>query len=304
MSHYLVTGGAGFIGTNLVKQLLAEGHQVRVLDNFSAGRFPDRIQPGAEYIEGDIRNMDDVAKAMKGIEGIFHVAAVPRMPYSVEHPQETNENNVTGTLNVLVAARDAKAERVVYSSSQSVYGNMEFGQKLTETLQPHPLSPYGLQKHIGELYCRLFSELYGLPTVTLRYFNVYGPFSDPNGAYALVIGKFLKQRSERKPMTICGDGEYYRDYTYVADVVRANILAMTGERVGKGEIINVGYGKAHSVNELAKLIGGEAVFIPPRVGDPRYGEADNTRARELLGWKPTISLEEGIEQLKKEWGLN
>jgi len=295
--RYLVTGGTGFIGTNLVKELLAQGHQVRVLDNFIAGRFPERIQADAEYLEGDIRNMVDVQKAMKGIDGVFHTAAVPRVTYSVEHPQETNDHNVTGTVNVLVGARDAGAKRLVFSSSQSVYGNMEFGKKLVETMTPAPLSPYALHKYIGEMYCRLFSELYSFPTVSLRYFNVYGPHADPNGAYALVIGKFFQQRSRREPLTICGDGEYYRDYTHVADVVRANVLAMESSAVGQGEVINIGYGEAHSINELAKLIGGPTVNVPERPADPRYGQADNTLAKELLGWEPQVSLKDGIAAL-------
>jgi len=294
----MVTGGAGFIGTNLVIELLKQGHQVRVLDNFIAGRFRERIQPGAEYLEGDVRNMAEVQKAMAGLDGVFHTAAVPRVTYSVEHPQETNDHNVTGTVNVLVAARDAGVKRLVFSSSQSVYGNLEFGKKLVESLTPAPLSPYALHKYIGELYCRLFSELYSLPTVSLRYFNVYGPYADPNGAYALVIGKFFLQRSQGQPLTICGDGEYFRDYTHVTDVVRANILAMQSLAVGKGEVINIGFGEAHSVNELATLIGGPTINVPPRPADPRYGQADNTLARQLLGWEPRISLPEGIEELR------
>lgn len=300
--HYLITGGAGFIGTNLVKRLLKDGHTVRVLDNYSAGKKEERFQAGAEYMEGDIRNMDDVKRAMTGMDGVFHLAAVPRVPYSVEHPVETNDNNVNGTLNVLVAARDANVKRLVFSSSSSVYGGND-SEKLSEDMCAHPLSPYALHKYAGEVYCRLFSELYGLGTVSLRYFNVYGPYLDPEGAYALVVGKFFRQRSKGEPLTICGDGEYYRDYTHVDDVVEANILAMTSAKVGKGEVINAGYGETKSVNELAKLIGGERIMIAPRLGDMRRSEADNTIACELLGWQPTIKLEDGIEMMKKEWNL-
>jgi len=205
-------------------------------------------------------------------------------------------------LNVLVAARDAKVKRLVYSASSSAYGKQTI-YPFVETMKPRPLSPYGLQKYIGEEYCRLFSELYSFETVSLRYFNVYGPYMDPNGAYALVIGKFLKQKMDKTPLTICGDGEYYRDYTHVQDIVRANILAMTKETVGKGEVINIGNRNPKSVNELAKLIGGETVFVPPRPGDPRKTEADITLAKELLGWEPTITLEDGVLELKKLWGL-
>lgn len=308
--NYLVTGGAGFIGTNLVKRLLKDGHKVRVLDNYIAGNpfdpaqgKEDRFQDGAEYIEGDIRNMDDVNKAMKEIDGVFHLAAVPRVPYSVEHPQETNEHNVTGTLNVLVGARDAGVKRLVFSSSSSIYGGNDDGGALKEDLKPHPLSPYALHKLTGEIYCRLFSELYNFETVSLRYFNVYGPYLDPEGAYALVIGKFLHQRSNGEPMTICGDGEYYRDYTFVSDVAEANVLAMTSDRVGKGEALNAGFGESRSVNELAKLIGGETINIPPRLGDPRRSEANTEKAKELLGWQPTVDLETGIELMKKSFDL-
>lgn len=302
MSHYLVTGGAGFIGSNIVKRLLTEGHQVRVFDNYSGGKKKERFFSGVEYIEGDIRNQEELKKAMMGIEGVFHTAAIPRMPYSVEHPWETNENNVTGTLNVLLAAREAKVKRIVYSASSSAYGDQSV-QPYVETMKTHPMSPYGLQKFIGEEYCRLFSSLYGLKTVSLRYFNVYGPLMDPEGAYALVIGKFLKQRKENQPLTICGDGEYYRDYTNVADVVEANILAMTSDQVGSGEVINIGNHDPHSVNELAELIGGEKINVPDRPGDPRRTDADNTLAKKLLGWEPKINLKEGVEALKKEWGI-
>jgi len=298
MSKYLVTGGAGFIGTNIVKELLNEGNDVRVIDNFSSGKIPERLQDDAEYIEGDICNMEEVSKAMEGVDGVFHTAAIPRMPYSVEHPIETNTINVKGTLNVLVAARDAGVKRVVYSASSSAYGNQD-KTPFVESMSPKPMSPYGLQKYIGEEYCRLFFELYGLSTVSLRYFNVYGPYMDPDGPYALVIGKFLKQKQEGKPMTICGDGEYYRDYTHVRDIVRANLKAMRSDKAGEGEVINIGNGRPYSVNELVELMGGEYTNINPRPGDPRRTEADITKAKELLDWEPTIGLKEGVEELKK-----
>jgi len=196
-----------------------------------------------------------------------------------------------------------KIKRVVFSSSSSTYGATE-NKLLTEdgTIK-NPVSPYALHKLIGEHYCRLFSELYGLETVSLIYFNVYGPYFDPDGAYALVVGRFLKQIKNGESMTVCGDGEYYRDYTHVNDVVRANILAMTGEKVGHGETFNIGCGKPRTVNELAKLIGGKTINIEPRVGDPRFSGANNTKAKELLGWEPTVTLEEGIAGLKREWGI-
>jgi len=298
MSKFIVTGGAGFIGTNLVKELLKQGNEVVVYDNFSSGRFEERIQDKAVYVEGSILDYKKMKELFVGADGVFHLAAIPRMPYSIENPLETNENNVTGTLNVLLAARDAKVKRVVYSASSSAYGNQEV-MPYVETMKPQPMSPYGLQKFIGEEYARLFSELYGLETVSLRYFNVFGPYADPNGAYALVIAKFLKQKNAGEPMTVCGDGEYYRDYTHVFDVALANIAAMSSDKVGKGEVINIGNRKPYSVNQIVQIIGGEYVNVPDRAGDPRRTEADITKAKELLGWEPKVSLEEGIEQLKQ-----
>jgi len=303
MSKYLVTGGAGFIGTNIVNQLLTDGHEVVVLDNYAGGYKEERIQKGAEYVKGDIRNMDDLNRVMSGVEGVFHLAAVPRVTYSVEHPQETNEVNITGTLNVLVAARDNKVRRVIFSSSSAVYGGAVNRKPLQEDMKAMPISPYALHKYTGEGYCRIFSELFGLETVSLRYFNVYGPYFDPEGAYALVVGKFIKQVKNGEPMTVCGDGEYYRDYTHVSDIVRANILAMNNTSVGKGEVFNIGNGHPYSVNDLVKMIGGKFVFIDSRPGDVRYTEADNSKAKKILGWEPTIGLKEGIRQLTAEWGM-
>jgi nucleoside-diphosphate-sugar epimerase len=303
MSHYLVTGGAGFIGANLVKRLLSDGHQVRVLDNYAAGKFADRIQKGAEYIEGDIRDLAMVQQSMSGIDGVFHTAALPRVLFSVEHPAETHDVNINGTFNVLLAARDAKVKRVVFSTSSAAYGDQEVYPVKEDGVIKKPLSPYGFHKLVGEEYCRIFSALYGLETVSLCYFNIYGPYFDPNGAYALVIGKFLKQKKEGNPLTVRGDGTMQRDYTHVDDAVEANILAMTKDTVGKGELINIGYGQPHSVNELVKLIGGDHINVPELPGEMKMTHADNTKAKKLLGWKPTISLEQGITELKAEWGV-
>lgn len=301
---YLVTGGAGFIGTNLVKQLLSDGHEVVVLDNYAGGKKSERIQAGAIYIEGDILNDADLEKACVGVDGIFHMAALPRVTYSVEQPWLTHQVNVDGTLRVLLAAKKHGIKRVIFSSSSSTYGGQAAGKLLKEdgTVKT-PVSPYALHKLTGEHYCRIFADLYGLQTVSLIYFNVYGPYFDPEGAYALVVGKFLKQKKEGQPMTICGDGEYYRDYTHVQDVVSANILAMQSDKVGKGEVLNIGCGRPTTVNELAKIMGGEFVFVDPRPGDQRFSGADNTKAGELLGWRPTVQLEDGIAELKKDWGL-
>lgn len=297
MPKYLVTGGAGFIGTNLVKKLLEDGHEVVVLDNYAAGKKAERILPGAEYIEGDIRNENDLDKACAGVEGIFHLAALPRVTFSVENPEPTHDVNVNGTLKLLLAAKKHGVKRFIFSSSSSTYGAQESDKLLSEDRVKQPVSPYALHKLIGEHYCRVFSELYGLETVCLVYFNVYGPYFDPDGPYALVVGKFLKQKKQGLPMTICGDGEYYRDYTHVDDVVRANILAMSSDKVGKGETINIGCGRPTTVNQLAKIIGGDFVFIDPRHGDQRFSGADIKKAKKLLGWEPTIKLEDGITAL-------
>jgi len=297
MAFFLVTGGAGFIGSNLVNRLVQDGHRVRVLDNFRAGKFDKRLNEQAEYINGDIRNIQDVEKSLVGVDGIFHLSAIPRMSYSVEHPQETNETNVQGTINILVSARDAGVKRVVFSSSSSVYGGCEYGKELQEDMVPHPMSPYGLQKWIGEEYMKMFSSLYGISTISLRYFNVYGPLMDPNGGYALVMGKFIAQKERGEAMTVCGDGEYYRDYTHVNDVVEANVLAMQSDRLFKGEVVNIGYGEPHSVNEIVSILGGESTFVADRPGDPRWTKANNTRAKELLGWDPKISMKDGLQEL-------
>ncbi len=282
MQKVVVTGGSGFIGTHLYSTLAEAGYKAVDLD----------VKNG-----DDIRNTDAMRAAFAGASFVLHTAALPRVPYSLEHPQETNGVNVGGTLSVLIAARDAKVGRVVFSSSSSVYGDTA-QMPLREDAPAQPISPYALQKYMGELYCRLFSEVYKLPTVSLRYFNVYGPGADPDGAYALVVAKFLKQRSEGKPMTITGDGTQTRDFTHVRDVVRANLLAATSKKVGKGEVINIGAGKNASVNSIAELIGGPIEHIAPRL-EPHDTLADNSLAKKLLGWEPQISLEEGIAELKK-----
>jgi UDP-glucose 4-epimerase len=303
MAKYLVTGGAGFIGSNLVKTLLESGHDVVVIDNYAGGKKSERIQKKAKYFEGDIRSSKDIEKASEGVDGIFHLAALPRVTFSVENPWETHDVNVNGTLQVLLAAKKNKVKRVVFSSSSSAPGNPE-KFPTPEEGRTSPISPYALHKLIGEHYCRVFNELYGIETVSLRYFNVFGQYFDPDGPYALVVGKFIKQTKLGQKMTICGDGQYFRDLVHVKDVVRANMLAMGSQNVGKGEVINIGTGESHNVIKLAELIGGNNYeFIAERPGDLRRTQADNSNAKKMLGWEPTISLEEGIAELKKEWGI-
>lgn len=278
----VVTGGAGFIGMHLVRALTEAGYNVAVVD----------LKQGT-----DILKPEDLKEAMTGATYVFHLAALPRVQYSIEHPEETNETNVTGTLNVLVAARDAGVTKVIYSASSSAYGDAT-AMPLVESMPANPISPYALQKYTGELYCKLFSEVYGLPTVALRYFNVYGPGADPNGAYALVIAKFIQQREEGKAITITGDGTQTRDFTHVRDIVRANMLAATSAQVGKGEVINIGGGRNASVNRIAELIGGPVEHIAPRL-EPHDTLADISLAKKLLGWEPRVTLEDGVAELKK-----
>ena len=300
MSKCLVTGGAGFIGSNLVDALIERGDEVIIIDNLTTGKI-ENLNPKAEFHQADIRKLEEIKPFFNGIDYVFHFAAFPRVQPSIEDPATANDINLNGTLNVLIAARDAKVKKVIYSASSSAYGNQE-QMPLTEEMPAHPLSPYGLQKYVGELYCRLFSEIYSLPTVCLRYFNVYGKRQALTGAYCLVMGIFVNQRLEGKPMTITGDGENRRDYTSVIDVVRADILAAESDKVGKGESINIGRGHNFSTNELAALIGGPTEFIPARV-EPKVTLADHTRAKELLGWEPTVNLPEWLEGYKKEMGL-
>lgn len=298
----VVTGGAGFIGSHLTAELLARGFTVDVIDNYAAGRREGRLHEGARYHEVDITDYKAVAPIMSHAKYVFHEAALPRVQYSIEHPLETFAANVTGTLNMLQAAKEARVSRVICASSGSVYGDQDV-MPLREDMPPAPKSPYGLHKQMLELMCRQWSETYGLKTVALRYFNVYGPGMDPEGAYALAVAKFIKQRLEGKPLTIWGDGSHTRDFTHVSDVVRANILAAESSAVGNGEIFNIGAGRNINVITLARLIGGPMVHEPER-HEPKDALADNTRARDILGWKPIISLEEGIRELKKLHGLS
>ncbi len=296
----IVTGGTGFIGSHIVNRLLSEGADVHIIDNFAEGK--KKIVPkGVTLHKKDIRKLKDIHKIFKDANYVFHLAALPRVQFSIEHPIETFEVNLLGTLNVLEASRLMKVQRVVYSASSSAYGDQP-KMPLTEDMPAMPKSPYGLQKYQSELLCKMYSEIYDLSTVNLRYFNVYGPGLDPDGAYALVIGKFLKQRSEGKPMTITGDGKQTRDFTHVNDVANANVLAATGDKVGKGESINIGSGRNVSLNKLAEIIGGPIEYIPARL-EPKDTLADNSKAKELLGWSPTVSFEDGMAELKKIWKI-
>jgi len=297
---YLITGGAGFIGSHLVQELMRYQQEVRVLDNFSSGTrqnlegMLDRV----ELIEGDIRDLAEVRRAMKGVRYVLHQAALCSVPRSVEDPAYTNDVNVQGTLNVLLAARDAGVQRVVYASSASVYGESHL--KIQEEDQrPFPISAYAVSKFAGELYCRLFSRLYGLETVSLRYFNVFGPRQDPESEYAAVIPRFILQALRGEPVDVHGDGLQSRDFTFVSDVVQANLLAAKAPNVS-GEVLNVGCGETHAVMDivffLSKFLGVDIQWrkIPPRPGDVRRTQADIARAKRLLGYDVEVEFPVGL----------
>lgn len=296
----LVTGGAGFIGSHITDALINADYETHILDDLSTGK-KENINPKAIFHHADIRSYKEIEPIFSGVDYVFHLAALPRVVPSIQDPQTSHDINVNGTLNVLLAAKNNKAKRVVFSSSSSVYGNAD---KLPfhEDMPANPMSPYALQKYFGERMCRLFSEIYELETVVLRYVNVYGPRYPKEGPYALVIGKFLEQRKIGGPLTIVPDGKQSRDFVHAYDVARANILAAESQKAGFGEIINIAGGRNYSVLEIADLIGGPKVFIEPRL-EVKHTLEDISKARELLGWKPEVSFDEGISQLKKLSGL-
>lgn len=302
--EYLVTGGSGFIGSNIVRRLAGLEKPVRVLDNLSTGRAcnlagldPDLV----EFVEGDIRDPDTVRAALKGIRYVLHVAATPSVVRSVEDPIATNDVNIGGTVLLLKEARDAGVERFVFSSSSSVYGDTEELPK-RETMPTMPLSPYAVQKLTGEHYCRVFHGLYGLPTFPLRYFNVFGPRQDPKSHYAAVIPLFIGWLRAGKPPTIFGDGGQTRDFTYVDNVVSANLACCGAPEGAAGEIYNVACGDRISVNDLARNLMEildspcEPVYEDPRAGDVRDSQADASKARAALGWEPEVAFREGLER--------
>ena len=283
MSKYLVTGGAGFIGSNLTDKLIEEGHEVVIFDNLSTGK-EEYLNPKATFKKGDLSIRDwRLPDALEGVEGVFHCAALARVQPSIKDPILYNLHNINGTLNLLKAASDAGVKRVVYSASSSAYGANPSPQ--VETMFPDPMSPYAVQKYVGELYCNQFSTFYDLETVCLRYFNVYGYRQTTEGAYASVIGIFINQYQNNEPLTLVPTGQQRRDYTWVDDIVRGNILAMQSDKVGNAEIINIGNGDNQSVQEIADAISDNQTFIEERI-EPQSTLADNTKAKELLGWAP------------------
>jgi nucleoside-diphosphate-sugar epimerase len=296
----LVTGGAGFIGSNLVRALLDRGDAVRVLDNFATGRRGNisGLESGLEVVEGDLRSYERVHTAVRGMEIVFHQGALGSVPRSVQDPLTSTAVNVEGTLNVLLAARDEGVARVVAASSSSVYGDGGVFPR-TESQAPNPISPYAVAKLAAERFCVSFSRVYGLETVALRYFNVFGPLQDPSSQYAAVVPLFIRAIDEGRPVTIHGTGEQSRDFTYVANVVDANLLAAEAPDAA-GAVLNVAAGGSETVNALAESIGGllgkpvRREHEPARAGDVLESWADIDRAREVIGYEPRIGFEEGL----------
>jgi len=301
MASYLVTGGAGFIGSHIAYELLRRGERIRVADSFITGKRENLAHlEGVELIEGDLADLSVAQRAVAGMDYVLHQAAIPSVPRSVQDPITTNRANIDASVNVLVAARDAGVRRVVYAGSSSVYGNAATLPKV-ETMGTAPLSPYALQKLVAEQYCQMFTQLYGLETVTIRYFNVFGPRQDPSSPYSGVISLFIRALVEGRPPTIYGDGGQTRDFTYVANVVDGVLRACTAPDAS-GEVINVATGGRISLNELfaaLKALTGadvEPVYAETRTGDVRDSQADITKAHRLLGYKPIVALEQGLEQ--------
>lgn len=306
MPRALVTGGAGFIGSHLVEGLLAKGYEVRVLDNFATGHRDNikHLSDKIELLEGDVCNLTTVRFALKKVDVVFHQAALPSVPRSVKNPLESNEVNIAGTLNVLLAARDEGIKRVVYASSSSVYGNTATLPKI-ETMTPDPLSPYAIGKLTSELYAKSFNNLYGLSTIGLRYFNVFGPRQDPTTQYAGVIAKFISCAIAGKPFPVNGDGEQTRDFTYVENVVNANILA--GEANFDGApIINIACGIRISLNQIIDMLNEltrqnlAAQYGPDRIGDVRHSHASLEQAQKIIGFQPKVDMLEGLRRTL-EW---
>jgi UDP-glucose 4-epimerase len=298
----LVTGGAGFIGSNLVDELLARGHAVRVLDNFSSGHRHNlaRFEGDVELIEGDLRSYERVHHAVRGCEVVFHQGALPSVPRSVQDPITTSEINVGGTLNVLLNARDEGVRRLVFASSSSIYGDAP-GFPRRESAAPMPLAPYPVSKLAAEQYCRVFAAVYGLETVSLRYFNVFGRNQDPASQYSAVIPRFVSAMREGRSPTIYGTGRQSRDFTHVDNVVAANLLAMDAPNA-TGGVFNIGSGTSHSLNELVELVNRllgteiDAVHAAPRPGDVDRSWADISLAETVLGYAVAVDLEQGLRQ--------
>ena len=302
MRKVVVTGGAGFIGSNLVDELIDNGLEVIVIDNLSTGK-KENLNTGATFFQHDLSciNIDDLVDIFESVDVVFHLAALARVQPSIEDPLPYHDANVTATLNILYASTKANVKRVVYSASSSCYGNATKVPQ-NEKDETNPLSPYGLQKYIGEQYCRMFSEVYKLDTVSLRYFNVYGERMSLSGAYCLVTGIFARQMQNNQSLTITNDGNQRRDFTYVGDVVSANMLASRYEKKLNGEVFNIGNGKNFSINEVAEMFGGQKMYGEKRL-EPFETLADNRKAKNILKWSPKGNLRAWIKKYKIELGI-
>jgi nucleoside-diphosphate-sugar epimerase len=302
MARVLVTGGAGFIGSALVHRLVELDEQVQVVDNFSTGfrRNLDDVLDRIDLLEGDLAEMSVAEAAVRDVDFVLHQAAIPSVQRSVDDPVSSNRANVTATLNLLVAARNVNVKRFVYASSSSAYGDTEVLPKV-ETMPENPISPYALTKLTGERYCVLFHRIYGLPTVCLRYFNVFGPRQNPHSPYSAVISRFIDMALNDRRPTVYGSGEQSRDFTYVDNVVDANLLACKVEAV-EGMVFNIGTGERHTLNELLRSLSTvvghklEAVYMERRAGDVQHSQADIRKARRFLGYEPKVSFDEGLRR--------
>ncbi len=300
MASFLVTGGAGFIGSNIVAELIGRGEKVRVLDNFTTGRREnlEALKDSVELVEGSLTDLETVRSAVQGVDFVLHQGALPSVPRSIEQPINTNDVNVSGTLNVLVAGKEYGVRKIVVASSSSVYGNTEESPK-HEAMHPRPLSPYAVSKLACEYYARVFYEIYGLPTVVLRYFNVFGPRQNPDSQYSAVIPKFIKSMLAGKSPIIYGDGLQSRDFSFVENVVKANILAANADG-GNGKTMNIACQESYSLLDLLETLNNilgttiRPVFEPPRKGEVKHSLADISLARERIGYVPTVKWKEGL----------
>jgi nucleoside-diphosphate-sugar epimerase len=306
---YLVSGGAGFIGSNIVRRLVENGEKVRVLDDFSTGKrenLNNLEELGKlELVEGSLTDLGAVREAVTGVQFIFHQAAIPSVPRSIAEPLISNAANITGTLNLLEAAREAGVKRVIYAASSSAYGDTTVLPKV-ESMAADPMSPYAVGKYTGELYARIYSTLHGIETVSLRYFNIFGPRQDPASEYAAVIPKFIQAMLRGEAPTIYGDGKQTRDFTYIDNAVEANLLACKSDQVGRGEVVNIACGERYSLNQLVGALNDilgtsiSPVYSDPKPGDVKHSLADISRAKELLGYEVKVGFREGLEHTV-EW---
>lgn len=316
MEKLLITGGAGFIGSNLSAAAVQRGYDVTIIDNLATGNINNikTFKKDLNFIKGDIRDFDLLKRITKNIDYIIHLAAIPSVPRSIENPQRSHDNNVNGTFNVLMAGRDNDVKKIVTASSSSVYGNRDtLGlQKISfkkETMKPMPLSPYAVTKLVGELYSKVFAHIFNLPSLCLRYFNVFGPRQNPNSQYSAVIPKFITTINEGKRPIIFGDGKQSRDFTYIDNVIEANLLAIKSTNITHGETINIACGDTHTLLDLVSLINKtlnknvRPKFEDDRKGDVKHSKADITKAKKLLHYSPKISFEEGIKKAIN-WYLN